>query len=437
MLILLASLSVLTPSAAGSSAANAPPLRIWMSGGRRFSEGERVRVQVDADVDGFLLVFNYDTDGRLRVLFPIDPRDDARVSAGRRYELRDDRGESAFRAGGDGTGFIYSAVSRDPWRLDDLTLGTGWDYSRLLVDRDAEDPEAEITDLVQQLAGPAGFDYDVAGYRVYGTVTYSYTDYPVRGPIYVYDDYLYCRSWFWRYNGCHRYPFDGGWSIGFGYYPYDSWYYRYGYGYGYGYGYNPYGYGYYPYYPYNPYGPLVPGGRGPVVTGRPRTYTVHPRPTTGERTVGGTLSGPRGGTGNSVVPPINWRPRSIARPAGGRGPEVTRTTGERTTFVPPARRARPERATYPEPRARAGGSGGGGNVRDYGNRGGSGYAPRARSEPRSSAPPPSSRGAERSGGNGGGNSGAVDIAPGRGGPERFEDLTYETGGDQPPVWRLA
>ena len=101
---------------------SAAPIRVWMSNNRLFREGDQVRVQVDADVDGFLLVLNYDTDGRIRVLFPLDPRDDAAVQAGRRYELRDEEGRGAFRAGRDGTGLIFSAISRDPWRLDEIVL---------------------------------------------------------------------------------------------------------------------------------------------------------------------------------------------------------------------------------------------------------------------------------------------------------------------------
>ena len=80
----------------GPAADDRPPLSIWMNNDRRFREGDRVRLQVDAEVDGFLLVLNYDTDGRVRVLFPLDPRDDALVHAGRRYEVRDDGSEAAF-----------------------------------------------------------------------------------------------------------------------------------------------------------------------------------------------------------------------------------------------------------------------------------------------------------------------------------------------------
>src|SRR5437870_2663792 len=164
MTIILAALSVLGAPTTSAGPTDKPPVQIWMNNDRRFREGDRVRLQVDAAVDGYLLVLNYDPDGRLRILFPLDPRDDARVFAGRRYEVRDESDPAAFRAVGDGTGIIYSAISREPWRFDDVMLGDRWDYNRLVVDRNASDPEAGVTDLVQQLSGPGGFDYDVAGY---------------------------------------------------------------------------------------------------------------------------------------------------------------------------------------------------------------------------------------------------------------------------------
>jgi len=272
------------PDSTVAPATDRSPVRLWMSNDRMFREGDVVRLQVDAEVDGYLLVLNYDPFGRVRVLFPVDPRDDARVRAGRRYEVRDDQGRGAFLADGDGTGLIYSAVGAEPWRLDDIVLEGRWDYDRLSLDQAEEDPEAAITGLVQRLAGPAGFDYDVLGYRVEGN--YSERGVIYRGygppPVYLYDDYLFCNNWYWRSRGCNRYPYDGGWYFGlsFGSHYYnDPWYYGYRpYGYGYG-GYGGYGYGYPSYYPYYP-GPIVVGTRTPraVIGGRPRGYTVTPIP---------------------------------------------------------------------------------------------------------------------------------------------------------------
>ena len=383
MLILLASLAAAAPTA--SVADDRPPLQIWMNSDRRFREGERVRLQIDAEVDGYLLVLNYETDGRVRVLFPLDPRDDARVRAGRRYEVRDEGGETAFRAGQDGTGLIYSAIAVEPWRFDDVVLGDRWDYNRLTVDRRSENPETELTDLVQQMAGPGGFDYDIAGYRVYGASNYTYGDYYSRGPIYVYDDYLYCNAWYGCYDD-YRWPYSGGWSFGLGYYGYRP----------YRYGYNP----YYPYYPYSPHYPSVPGGRRPVIAGRPRSYTVFPRGTntaTGPRIGTGTRGPTIGSTGSSVTPPqINWRPRSVARPVSGRGPEITRGSDERRVFIPPARRARAEGPTYPGSNERGGAARSPRSGADR-SRGGNAPEPRAYNPPAGTSRPSGDNGNSNSG----------------------------------------
>jgi len=390
MLLLYALLTAAGSPAASAAPTDRPPVQIWMSNDRRFRAGERVRLQVDAQVDGYLLVLNYDTDGRIRVLFPLDPRDDAAVRAGRRYELRDEGGESAFRAGQDGTGFIYSAVSRDPWRLDEVVLADRWDYSRLSIDPRSDNPESALTDLVQSLSGPGGFDYDVAGYRVYGN-SYNisnYGDYYGRAPIYVYDDYYLCNDWYSRWYGCRSSPY-GGWSFGLGYY---GSYYR-----PYGYGYNPYS-SYYPYYPFG----TSTTYRRPTIVGRPRSYTINPHSGagTGSHSVGGNVASPN-------LPPVNWRPRSSARPVtgGARGPEVSRGTGPSGGFAPPARRARPEGDDFSRAPGRGAGERGRGDFNPQSRGEGRGPEARGPSEPRSYAPPPPPRPADRgrsSGGDGGG-----------------------------------
>lgn len=394
MLTLLALLSSIgsapdLPAASGPDPAG-PPVRLWMNNDRRFRPGDRVRLQVDADVDGFLLVLNYDADGRVRILFPVDPRDDASVQAGRRYEVRGANGTEAFRASGDGTGLIYTAVSAEPWRFEPITLADRWDYTRLEIDRRSTNPEEDLTNLVQSIAGSRGFDYDVLGYRVYGETTYYNTEVYPRGPNYIYDDYLYCSNWSWRYNGCRRYPFDGGWSFGFGYYGgyygYDP--FRYG-SYGsYGsYGYRPFGYGgYYPVFPYRP-GTYQ---RGPVIVGRSRAYTVQPRQPVGGSFSGGSFGGGAGrGPVRDVAPPINWRARGPARPSGGnvgRGPDAISSGSGRNIpeAAPPARRSRPDGAnTYPVARGRDDGP-----SNDRGRPEPRSYAPRSRDDGGRSAPPP-------------------------------------------------
>jgi hypothetical protein len=332
-----------------------PPVRVWMNNDGRFREGDYVRLQVDADANGFLLVLQYDPFGRIRVLFPLDPRDDNRVGAGRRYEIRDDAGRYAFRADGEGPGLIYSAISPEPWRFDEVVADGRWDYDRLAIDNRSEDPEPEITELVQRLAGPGGFDYDVQDYRVYGSsgsrTTVVYRDYG-------YDPYRFC-DWYW---GCPGLRF----GISYGYDPY---YYGYGYPYRSFYG--------YPY--YFPRYPVVSVPRVPraVVSGRPRNYTVTPvRP----RAFG------TGSIGRSAVPVgsrgIDWRSRDVR----ATGPARSASPGWTPPAARPARPPTERREFRPENRSPA-----------------SSWNPPARSEPRSR--PSADRGnsgGRRDGGNSGG-----------------------------------
>ncbi len=268
-------------------------IRLWINNSREFREGEEARVQVETRNDGYLVVFNYDTEGRLRVLFPLSPRDDNFVRGGHKYEVqgRGDR-DASFIAGGEGEGTVYAAVSEDAIRFDDLVVGGNWDYGRLSL-RNSRDPEAEITDLLQAMVGDRGFDYDVLSYRVSGYRNDSYRTtswYPRQYGYYddYYCDYYYRPSLF----GCRYYP--NGVSVGlYGYNPF-------GYGYGYGYGF---GGGFYsPYYRNRNYH----NRNWPVVVGRPRGYTIVRRP------FGSSVgNGRRGGSWTGALP-------------GGRGPGEAR-----------------------------------------------------------------------------------------------------------------
>jgi hypothetical protein len=277
-----------------SEPGDAPPIRLWLNNSRQFREGERARVQVETNDDGYLVVFNYDTDGRLRVLFPLDPRDDNLVRGGRRYEIQGRGDRETFVVGRDGDGMVFAAVSPDPYRLEEWEAGGNWDYTRLYLPENSRDPEADISDLVQRIASNRGFDYDLLEYRVYGARGYQVIHsnwYP--RPYGYYDDYYSC-DWWYRPSlfGCRGYPV-GGWYYGGGGY------------------YNPwrYGGGYYPWYRYPSY--RNPNYRYPVVVGRPRGYTI------ARRTVGANETRPsRGGVWSGALPrgqssesPVGYRPR--------------------------------------------------------------------------------------------------------------------------------
>jgi len=156
-----------------SAAGVDPAIQIWISDNRRFLPGDRAKVQVRTRDDGYLLVLHVDTDGHLRVLFPLDPTDDNFVRSGRKYEIRGRGGRESFTADEkSGRGTVYAAVSHDPLRFDQFTLGDHWDYRSLSPQRLPADPEPDLNDLVRKMAD-ASFDYDILTYDVVERVVYA------------------------------------------------------------------------------------------------------------------------------------------------------------------------------------------------------------------------------------------------------------------------
>ena len=163
-----------------------PPIRLWIANDRRFLPSDRAKVQVRTEYDGYLMVLHVDPEGRLRVLFPLDPDKDNFVRGGKKYEVRGRGGREAFEADATGRGAVYAAVSRDPFRFDGFTLGDHWDYQALAPARLREDPEPELNDLVHRMA-QSSFDYDLLTYDVIGRSAYA-SNYPSRYYGSVYDD---------------------------------------------------------------------------------------------------------------------------------------------------------------------------------------------------------------------------------------------------------
>lgn len=151
-----------------------PAVRVWLSRSDGLRPGDRVRVYVRMRTDGYLLVLHAEPDGRVRVLFPLDPYEDNFVRGAEDLEVRGRGDRDAFRIyerRGEGT--VYAAFSPDPFRFDEFVRADHWDY-RLLdtwrIGRD-EDPEAELTALVQRMATDR-FDYDFVRYTVGPRVAY-------------------------------------------------------------------------------------------------------------------------------------------------------------------------------------------------------------------------------------------------------------------------
>jgi hypothetical protein len=188
-----------------------PAIQIWISNDRRFIPGDHAKVQVRTREDGYLLVLHADPDGHLRVLFPIDPRDDNFVRGGRKYEIRGRGGRESFTADDrTGRGTVYAAVSHDPFRFDDFVLSDHWDYRNLAPQRLPDDPEPELNDLVRRMVD-GSFDYDVLTYDVIERVVYADS----YGSSY-YGNYYGAYDCGYSYFGCGRSYYGSPFSVSVG-----------------------------------------------------------------------------------------------------------------------------------------------------------------------------------------------------------------------------
>jgi hypothetical protein len=177
------------PAQPAAATADDPPIQIWISNDGRFLRGDRARVHVRAEDDGYLVVLHADAEGHLRVLFPIDPTDDNFVRGGKKYEVEGRGGRDAFDVGDrSGRGSVYAAVSRSPFRFDEFVLSDHWDYKALEPRQLAEDPEPELTELVRRMA-QGSFDYDVMSYYIVDRVYASDYSYQPYASSFYYDDF--------------------------------------------------------------------------------------------------------------------------------------------------------------------------------------------------------------------------------------------------------
>ncbi|MBI2404045.1 MAG: DUF4384 domain-containing protein [Gemmatimonadetes bacterium] len=148
-----------------------PPVKVWLNDDR-FVRGDHVRVYVKTDRDGYVVVLHAEPDGRVRVLFPLDPGDDNYLQGNETYEVRGRGDREAFTAyDSRGTGVVYAAYSPDPFRFDGLVRQDHWDY-RVDAFRVGDDDEADLSELARQMAAGARFEYDLVRYDVSERVAY-------------------------------------------------------------------------------------------------------------------------------------------------------------------------------------------------------------------------------------------------------------------------
>ena len=311
---------------------NPPAVRVDINH-EQFTRGDRARVYVQTAQDGHLVVLHADPDGRVRVLFPLDPSEDDFVRGGKRIEIRGRSDRNAFFVDADdGSGTVVALLSQDPLSYDAFVRNDHWDFRALGATDVRNDPLAGLLDIARRMAGETRFEYDAVTYVVggriashygygpdhYGAGYYGY-GYPYRfrfglsfGTPYGYDPFCYDPFWSWSPG------WGGGCSpFGFGYSAYS---------FGRPYVYRPYGFARYPgAFPRSFGGTrfVIPRDRVQVtgIQPRRRDATANPGPVARDvqpRQRGPVMS-PRGGSsrGPSMSPRGNSRGSSGARSGGG------------------------------------------------------------------------------------------------------------------------
>src|SRR5256712_1874675 len=172
MLALAVSLALAAPSAAVAS--EDPPIHVWLNQDNYFVRGDRARVHVKAAQDGYVVVLRADADGRVRVLFPLDPSADDFVRGGDKFEVRGRGDREAFPIDErQGTGVVLAAWSAAPYKFTEFVRGDHWDYRVLAAQQAGQDAEATLVEIAQRMAGDNHFDYDVVTYTVSTQTAYN------------------------------------------------------------------------------------------------------------------------------------------------------------------------------------------------------------------------------------------------------------------------
>src|SRR6266704_1898725 len=388
------------------SATDDPAVKVWLNHDNYFQRGDKARVNVKFADDGYLLVLRADAEGRVRVLFPLDPSNDNFVRGHETIEVRGrgDR-EAFFVDDREGSGLVLAARSSTPFKFDEFVRGDHWDYRVLDARQAGDDKEAALVDMVQRMTPDGHFDYDAVTYVVASARAYYDSYYPQYA---VNFGYGWGSPYGYRYAALYSTCYDP-----FFYDPflcYDPIFARpYGYGF---YGYGFYGYRYRPFY-----------GGGYSFSNRPRNLFINRvRNGTGVQMYFKDRLGSNA-TASGVGPRFRVPDGALV---ARRSPDATpvrerdamqRDRGDRVSFPVRDRGAvrdgggvrdggdRPDRSepTAREPDRRGASSGGGGGGGGGGDRGGGGAGPGRR------------RGGRGGGGGGGGSAARAPSGGDRGG----------------------
>ena len=151
----------------------APDVELWVSGDNLFRRGDRARVYFRTDEDAYVTIVRIDTDGRVDILFPEDPYDNAEVRGGHTYRVYGHGHESFVINDYPGLGYIFAIASWEPFDYDRVSRGRHWDY-RYAGGRVHRDPYVAARDFADLLLvdSRASYSFDVAEYHVERRVSY-------------------------------------------------------------------------------------------------------------------------------------------------------------------------------------------------------------------------------------------------------------------------
>src|SRR5688500_17228727 len=170
----------------------APDVELWVSGDNLFRRGDRARVYFRTDEDAYVTIVRIDTDGRVDILFPEDPYDNAEVRGGHTYRVYGHGHEPFVINDYPGMAYIFAIASWEPLDCESVSRGRHWDYRYAggRVHRDPYEAARDFAELMLQ-DSRAAYTFDVAEYHVERRVSYprflcydwhAYRPYPVWNP---------------------------------------------------------------------------------------------------------------------------------------------------------------------------------------------------------------------------------------------------------------
>jgi hypothetical protein len=149
-----------------------PPIRVSFNEDGRYVYGDKARVYIQATGDGYVVVLRSDARGNVRLLSPLDPDGEQRVSAGKKYEAKGRGGREAFVVEDtSGQGLVLAAWSSTPFDLRPFERNGRWDPAAAGESAGGlsmtSDAEAKLLSLVDAMGSGGHYRYDAEPYMVF------------------------------------------------------------------------------------------------------------------------------------------------------------------------------------------------------------------------------------------------------------------------------